>query len=179
MHIPSVRRRAGDPGALSGERGVNYLLVTLVGIAIALIFMVFNVGGLLVNLDTARTVKAKEVLSSDVSNAVHGYLINNSGQLPIQGGFTDVMATTIASYLSSTPCDPSDTACTPTSASSDIQYAAGSTDWAAYDTYARPARTLNGLPRFAGVGNAPGSVCDSTSCMHLVYDGKYGMLGDT
>jgi type II secretory pathway pseudopilin PulG len=165
------------------ERGVNYLLVTLVGIAIALIFMVANAGGLLGNFDSARTAKAKEVMGSDISSAAHAYLMSN-GTYPASGTAADVVVA-LAGYLPTTPCDPSDVIpppCAPTDATSSFTIISGvtatnQTDFVIQDSIAHPGQTLNNLEKWTANYTAPATTCSLNACTHLVYDAIYGIMG--
>jgi len=160
------------------ERGINVLLLTVLGIIATLAFLGVGIPSLLNSVDSARTAKARDIIATDIPTVVHQYETDHNGQLPIQGGFTDVMQTKLGPYLPATPCDPADSSCASTSAASDLSYAAGPQDYAVYDNYPHNAALLTGLPRFSGVGNPPGSACASNACTHLVFDALYGVLGD-
>lgn len=160
------------------ERGINVLLLTVLGIIATLVFLGVGIAPMLDTLDSTKTAKAKEIMATDIATQVHNYFMN-AGQFP---GFTeaDVLAA-MPSYFAATPCDPADSSCTTTSSTSDYRIytavlSSGTTDYLIMDTVSHPSYTLNGMLKYAAIGSPPSAVC-ANNCSHVEYDGIYGIEG--
>lgn len=175
-----LARSSIGSSASNAERGINYLLVTMIGVAVAGLFLAFGVPGILGALDSARTAKAKDVMASDIATQVHTYFVD-TGSFPGSGSTNEVMAAMGSTYFPATPCDPVDSTCTPTSASSDFYVYSGVTssnqvDYDIHDASPHPAKTLRGLQKYGGNFIAPTATC-ANDCTHLEDDGVFGILG--
>gem|GEM_PF-1653009 len=164
------------------ERGINVLLLTVLGIIATLVFLGVGIAPMLNSVDSTKTAKAREIMASDIAVAVHQYLLEHGSLPPTNGGWADVKAAMPTSFPA-TPCDPADTTCTPTSATSDFQIttgvnSAGQLDYLIYDPIAHPTSTLRGLPAITGTPFTNDTVtCGPADCSHLYYDGLYGFQG--
>lgn len=167
---------------LARERGINVLLLTVLGIVATLVFLGVGIAPMLGTLDATNTAKSKTIMASDITVAVHQYIIDR-GSLPVTSDWTDVL-TALPGYFRSTPCDPADSSCKSTSSTSDYQiYTVQNSsnygfisDYTIMDTVSHPAAEMKGLANYTGVFGAPGtSPCTATSCNlgRLFYRGAY------
>ncbi len=171
------------PRTNGAESGANILINNIVGIIIGVIFLGVGIAVLLNTLDSSRTARAKDIMANEVASEVHAYYLDQ-GAFPAPGTtWTDVM-TAMPGYFQSAPCDPVDATCNPASTTaSDFRVVSGATstgasDYDISDSAWHPARTLNGLPRWAGWFTAPTAKCSAANpCTSLYYDGLYGILG--
>jgi len=176
-----MRARPGS-SPLRRERGVNILLLTVLGIVATLVFLGVGIAPMLNTLDATNTAKSKTIMAADITVAVHRYIVDH-GSLPVTSDWTDVL-TALPGYFTVTPCDPADSACTSLSGTSDYQiYTVQNSsnygfisDYTIMDTFSHPASELKGLANYTGVFGAPGSTpCTATSCNlgRLFYRGAY------
>jgi hypothetical protein len=176
VHMDTARR-----ALCVNERGINYLVVTLVGIAVAVAFMVASNAGLLNTYDAAKTQQAKTVIADIASKAQQ--VDNNTGSYPSPiNALTDVL-TAMPGSFAAPPCDALDKTCpAQTTTSSDFFIdswtVSGTWQFIIYDAVKHPSPTLNGLPqnnRFA----APIATCQTPTlnCTHLWFSSSYGFQG--
>jgi len=162
------------------ERGINILLLTVLGIIATLVFLGVGIAPMLGTVDSTKIAKAKEMMATDIATQVHNYYMNTN-QFPGTTTAADVVTALGSSYFPATPCDPSDSSCTPTSSTSDFTIASGldasnRSDYDIFDTVAHPGASLNGMNKWTANFTAPATTCSAGGCTKLVYDGLYGIM---
>lgn len=157
------------------ERGVNVLLMTVLGIIASLVFLGWGSASYLNGIDSAKTKQVQQTLLS-IAAKIQQYE-NDTGSYPSVGQWSDPIFA-MPTYFSVTPCDPIDTSCTPTSSSSDFAFQCTSDgNCAVFSTSHHPTSTLNGVPHWNNMApfSAPPSTCGSNNCSEPTYSTVYGM----
>lgn len=188
MHVfaPASRQRGHLVTPTRSERGVNVLLLTVLGIVATIIFLGVGIAPMLGAVDSTDTAKAKTMLEADIPAVVHQYQLDNFGQLPDTNNTWMDVKTAMPGYFPVTPCDPVDNSCTPTSSASDFTIISGPAAYGSTSDYtiaesaaiSHPIAELNGLPGWNGQYGFPTGTCTATSCTHgrLFFRAAYGRV---